>query len=376
MADKNDALIGNRESRCYGIDLLRVIAMLMVVTMHILGHGGVLSNTKLYSINYEIGWALDTIAYSAVDVYVMITGFVYANRNVRSSKILLLWCAVFFYSVLIPIVLKSIGYHVQLTDILCGLFPVLSKQYWFFDAYLALFLFVPLLNHLLLNKRLLTVILNLSFFLFSFLPLIGLGNDLFGTKSGSSFLWFVVLYLSGGFLKVYGCPSFLSVKKARIFFWISIAIMLLSRNVLSIITEAVLGTPRGDVLYSYCSPFVVLCAICLVVIFSKRNFSSPKLCHFITLLSSLTFGVYLIHDNPSFRTYVIKNAFVQYATLPAGMFLLRVVATIFIVFIFSAIVEYIRTLLFKLLRIPTLLSKIESSPLFKRISAQITWIDQ
>lgn len=35
------------KERNYGIDLLRVISMIGVMALHVLGHGGVLANTKI-----------------------------------------------------------------------------------------------------------------------------------------------------------------------------------------------------------------------------------------------------------------------------------------------------------------------------------------
>ena len=40
--------------RNYGIDLLRIICMLMIIGLHILGHGGVLTNTEAFSVNNQL----------------------------------------------------------------------------------------------------------------------------------------------------------------------------------------------------------------------------------------------------------------------------------------------------------------------------------
>lgn len=41
-----------------GIDLLRMILMLMVVVLHVLGHGGVLEATAYNPIKYGVAWFL------------------------------------------------------------------------------------------------------------------------------------------------------------------------------------------------------------------------------------------------------------------------------------------------------------------------------
>ena len=53
------------DRRNYGIDLLRLVAMFMVVILHVLGQGGVLSATT--GDKHHIAWFLETAAYCAVD---------------------------------------------------------------------------------------------------------------------------------------------------------------------------------------------------------------------------------------------------------------------------------------------------------------------
>ena len=63
------------KERNYGIDLLRVISMIGVMTLHVLGHGGVLAITKILTLNYNIAWLLNILFCSAVNCFVLITGY-------------------------------------------------------------------------------------------------------------------------------------------------------------------------------------------------------------------------------------------------------------------------------------------------------------
>lgn len=62
------------DKRNYGIDLLRMVAMFMVVILHVLGQGGVLAKTA--GLKNHIAWLLETGAYCAVDCFAIISGFV------------------------------------------------------------------------------------------------------------------------------------------------------------------------------------------------------------------------------------------------------------------------------------------------------------
>ena len=51
--------------RNYGVDLLRIVAMYMVVVLHVLGKGGILYSLPKLSISYEVAWILEIAAYCA-----------------------------------------------------------------------------------------------------------------------------------------------------------------------------------------------------------------------------------------------------------------------------------------------------------------------
>ena len=60
--------------RNYGIDLLRLVLMFMVVVLHVLGHGGVLSAAQPMSGQYITAWLMESLAIGAVNSYAIITG--------------------------------------------------------------------------------------------------------------------------------------------------------------------------------------------------------------------------------------------------------------------------------------------------------------
>ena len=85
----------------YGIDILRLLSMFYVVVLHTLGHGGVLEAVVEGGAHYRAGWALEIIALVAVDIFVLISGYV-ANTSDSApktySRYLSLWFEVVFYS--------------------------------------------------------------------------------------------------------------------------------------------------------------------------------------------------------------------------------------------------------------------------------------
>lgn len=87
--------------RNIGIDLLKIVSMLMIVTLHMLGHGGVLDDMPPMSRCYQVAWLIEIACYGAVNCYALASGFLTARCNIR--KLMELWLQVMFYSLLITI---------------------------------------------------------------------------------------------------------------------------------------------------------------------------------------------------------------------------------------------------------------------------------
>ena len=64
-----------KDSRNYGVDLLRIVSMLGVVTLHILGHGGLLDNAGSF-FEFSALYFLQTLVQPAVDCFILISGYV------------------------------------------------------------------------------------------------------------------------------------------------------------------------------------------------------------------------------------------------------------------------------------------------------------
>ena len=73
-----------------GIELLRILSMCMVVILHTLVQGGILRNSSLFSMEYELGWLMEISCFCAVNCYALITGYVMCKSKVKYHKIILL----------------------------------------------------------------------------------------------------------------------------------------------------------------------------------------------------------------------------------------------------------------------------------------------
>lgn len=97
-------------NRNYGIDLLRITLMIFIVIGHLFAHTDIRRQVTFMSNKWWFTWALQAVTVSAVDCFVIITGYYMSSEIYNLWKSVKLWIKVFVYSVMIFIMLVLIGY--------------------------------------------------------------------------------------------------------------------------------------------------------------------------------------------------------------------------------------------------------------------------
>lgn len=332
-------------SRNYGIDLLRLVAMLMVVVLHILGQGGVLSATA--GSKRHIAWLLETSAYCAVDCYPIISGFVsYNEKPYRYTGFFNFWLQVFTYSfgiTLIAFLLKPESIGIKM--VIKSFFPVASGAYWYVSAYAGLFFIIPLLNIIMrsCDKKeatcLITVLLSVFVCYVTFANCLG---DCFKLEDGYSFVWLSLLYLVGAWLKKCDIPGCVR----NTYFLLGSIICI----VFSWVAHEFIPIKYFSVFVNYTSFTIVFVAISLVSVFSKMhiNNTSSKV---IAFFAPAALGVYLIHVQPVIWGRFMSSAFLWIADFSVWLLPILVIGSAFCIFVICLFMEKARLILFKLLRI-------------------------
>lgn len=209
---KNSSL----KTRNYGIDLLRIISMLMIVYLHILGKGGVLTNTTIFTFKYEFAWLLEILCFGAVNCFVLITGYVYYGKETKYYRLFTIWAEVLFYSIIITLIfLCLMPDEITLNQIWQSCLPSYYNLYWFFSAYVGMYLFSPFINLGLnnFNKKQDIIAIGTLVIIFSFLPTIFNQEFAFSLNNGYSVIWLMVLYYIGGAIHKYNLPNKINKKK-------------------------------------------------------------------------------------------------------------------------------------------------------------------
>lgn len=353
-----------RSERDYGIDLLRLFAMGLIILHHLLSHGGLLFAFPDFSATGMAVHLLNAFARCAVNAYALISGYVMVTSRFRPSRLIALWLQVVFYGVLAVACLPLMGASAGLGDWLDALLPVTHNNYWYFTCYVPVFLFSPFLNKLLhdMSRRQTGLMMTALIALFCLMPLITLG-DLFQLTDGYHFGWLMALYLMGGAVRLHGL-GWLKNKAVSLIVFLCCALLGWACR-LGVIA---LGAPQlHELLLAYTAPTMLLCGLALLSLF--RGMRLPVWAQrIIGVLSPLTFGVYLIHDNPLVREHLVLSSTASLAGLSPLHLLLALAACWAGVYAMCLLLEWLRTRLFALLRIPALCTAAE-----KRL---LSWADK
>lgn len=343
------------KQRIITFDILKIACMIMVVILHLTSYG--IQNTliEFMSVPYWIMAILKSFSIVAVNCFVMISGYFLCQSDICLKKAIKLWIQVETYSVGIYLALVFVpgsGVHFSIQQLIRHALPLLTNQYCFFTYYILLFLIAPMLNIFIKNveqaqfKRFLFILI----IIFSLVPTCNIFNDNFGTNSGYSLVWFIVLYLIASYIRLYPLKG-----EYWGYIYIILSILLLCIHFLGdSIGEAIsIFSYIKNLAFQYNSLFVLgaSTALFMATLKSRVRFSSKKINFLISYVASLSFAVYLFHENSSFRNYLWNYIVdLQRFINSEFYFLLMVPIVIFGIFGIGIIIEIVRRGILKFLK--------------------------
>lgn len=296
-----------REGRMANYELLRVLAMVMVIVMHFLARSDSLPAPELPLSGVRLtGSFLEIFCLSAVNVYVLIAGYFGVKSRFKVSKAAGFLCRVWFYALLVPVILTIFGISTKGQELgaygwIQYLFPIETEHYWFATSYFMLYLLTPVLNTAVKNmpKKRLQVTLACLFILFSGIKSISPVVFVFD-KYGYDMAWFVCVYLLAAYLSLYGWDLF--EKKG----WLIYILCALASY--GINTAMWFLSQKWDsfryyftVPYHYNYLLCLLGAVGLFYGFSRVSVREGAGAGAIRKLGNLCFGVYLLHEHVDLR---------------------------------------------------------------------------
>ena len=343
------------------LELLRIISMIMIITLHLLNFGGFLNKFDYKTLEYNITWFLEALCFVAVNCYVLISGYFLVKSKFSLKRILRVWIEVIFYSTIIYIIMLIFGKaNFTFDELIKNFLPIISSLYWFASLYVLLCFIFPFLNLIInkLNKKQYEYLLIFNFIVFSILPTIFFKH--YGINFGGSYsiAWFINLYFIAGYLKLH-----FDIKKYCLKTYIGIyfllSFLLMAANFIFLIISK--GRYSANFMYNYYSFTVVLASIALFCFFKNLKINNKTINKLVTFLSPLTFGVYLIHENHYIRSLIWNNIPKIYNNLV--IYLIYIIIAVITIYIVCSFVEF---LIIKIINLLT--SKIFNSKKFKKLN--------
>ncbi len=325
------------KKRNSALELLRIIAMFFIIVSHYSVHGAPSGFIFEFSLN-SIFIVFTKLGNLGVIIFVILSGYFLSKSTFKVKRLFQLLAQVLFYSVSIYTILCITGIQqINLRNTFISLFPTTTSLYWFFTAYTVLYLFTPLINKMLDNmskKSHLTFNITMLV-LWSVAPTLTT-NSFFGNEIAQ----FLMFYSIGAYLRKYP-DNMLNKKKNNLILVATCAlIMMLSVVCILKISEYYPWISKyAAYFYSRSSIFAIGLAVGLVVFFSNLK---PFYSKALNIVSGATFGIYLIHDNKFFRTFMWKEIFNTDVHTYSPYVIFHILGSAIVIFAVCCVIELLR----------------------------------
>lgn len=325
---------GVSKTRESSIELLRIIAVIMVITVHYLGDGdnNILSLQANLSgigfINYLLSRVIESVAIIGVNLFVIISGYFSINsKGINIRRIVNLLIVVAFWGILAYFHGVACGeVSISLLGVTKSLFPYFFETFWYVRVYVILMIFSPFINLLLerLTKQAYLYFVIIYIICFSLLPSF---CNAFENKRGYDIISLIMYYVIGGYIR-----KCLEKRPNR---YICLLLFFIFSGLTSLCSVFV------DVPYwGYDFILYLLSTIFLFLFFEQIHFTSKV----VNYLAKMTFGVYVLNVVfPDLYTKLIIRGDVYYSS----RFALHIIVCVLGFWIVATLFEIIRTYIFK-----------------------------
>lgn len=338
------------------MDFLRMISMLMVTMLHALTKSELLPFMGgEVPVNGWIAWVLEALSVAAVNIFMLISGYFLISSKFKIGRLVEIVLQTMFYTIGTFAVFLLLGKvppeEMNIYNLIHYFLPVHMETYWFISAYVIIYLLLPLIAsgvQAMPQKHLQGVIGGLLVFecvLKSVLPV-----RLVMDKQGYSFLWYLILFLVGAKVRLYGFQLVKTAKRGWFVFGAGTVLILTEIFILSRIQ---LRTGRlkemTTVSLDYNHILVFLSAIGIFAAFLHAKPLGEKFGKFVCLLSPYCLGVYLLQESLTMRYlwqdwFGLRDAMGQ----PVPVFLIRVLGAVIAMFALGICVDALRAFLFRI----------------------------
>lgn len=338
------------KKRNINLDVLRSLAMLLVVTWHFYVRGLDISGVaaadilegKVGMANFVFSQFAIVFGSACVNLFVLISGFFLVSKPFNWKRVILLWMEVLFYGIVIGLLFYFLQPgSVSVGKLLTYLRPITGDNYWFFQKYFGLVCLAPFLSSVVNNlsqsqyKRLLLVTLIVGCTFTGHFPF----GEIMVTAKGFSLIWFIFLFFWGGYLKRF--PVGMNSRQALYACLVTCIAgfgFILLKSLLQ--HSLVFETPA----YNSYAFFV---AIFLFIWLNKKEEMTGALAKLTASFAPFLFGVYIISEHPSLMHWFWKELYDWPSLINSVWFIPVMLATVVGVFLSCILIDAGRAWLFR-----------------------------
>lgn len=328
----------NVKQRQSNFELLRILAMIMIVAHHYVVHGSLQFDSltlnsfllRFISIGGKIG----------VDIFVLISGYFLVNSKMKGIKVLKLFLQVWFWGIATLLFFGIYLFSIHFIDFrefikkfIQSVFFIKSS-YWFVKPYIFLYILHPFINIVIksINKEQFLKLIIFLLFIYCIWPKIEF-------SSVDSLNWFITLYLLSAYTKLYCVNIFKDTKKLFFVAILLYIVVFISATLIGLVgLKNPLIASKSMVLASMESPFILIISFCIFAAFINIKFYNNT----VNKIASATFGVYLIHDNAISRIFFWKYLLNNEKYANSNFLILHIVVSVAFVYILCTILELLR----------------------------------
>jgi surface polysaccharide O-acyltransferase-like enzyme len=277
-------------NRSSGIELLRIFAILAVVTEHFIRQSGLLSGPNANSL---INAFLGSGGRISVNIFVMIGAWFLVDKPFKAERPIRLYLEVVFYSIPLTFAMLVLGDYGSLQFVAQGLVPFFGRAVWFATAYISLILLSPFLNRVFTlppqQQRLLMALLFVLYCLVASVP------SFTALDYIADFSWFCVLYLFVGWAKHAAILDRITCRRRCLAAALLLYAFLCTLSVI----------PRLEWVGAYWLDNIkslpnALCATLVFLFFLKSDIGTIR---GINWCARSVFAVYIVHQVPAFQHF-------------------------------------------------------------------------
>lgn len=343
-----------KKVRNSNLELLRIIAMFLIVLHHFVMYGIGLGNpitsfTDNNSINMIIAQFMVIGGKIGVSIFVLITGYFSIKTKYKMSKLFHLYIQLWSYSVIIFLLFVAFMHvKIDLINFCTSFLPVVFQQWWFLTIFIFVMVLSPFINILVENlskeqfSRLLIILIVTMSIVPTFANVIVGKTYKQGNIDLSPTLFLILVYLIGGFIRLYKDDFHLRKTGMYLIFvnlFLSYISILIS-DFINLKTKNSMYAIYATMPSSEHSVFLLGISVGLFLVFlTIKPFHNAV----INFFSKSMLSVYMISEHSLVRPLIWMNLFkpVQKLGYSPLHFIVYAFSTVLVVFVICTIIDVV-----------------------------------